>query len=133
MSSEKLGSASGYVVRVKDLTSRFKPPEGVLALLSEPTMLKEPFFRLLNGSLDFGVTMNTEVAVRDKIWNNNSVGCRGGLDGDFWSRDRDRHGFGDLNGDVFVNLRMRTSRRSKSVNNPRDTILDSSSHRPYPK
>jgi hypothetical protein len=96
-------------------------------------MLKEPRFRLFDGSLNLGIAMNAEVTVRDKIGNNNSVGCGDGLVGDIWSRDRDRFGFGDLNGDLFVNLRTRASRRSESMKDSRDATLESPRYRSDPQ
>ena len=44
-------------------------------------MFEEPCFGLLDRSLDLGVAMNTEVAMRNEIRNNDSVGCGSRLGG----------------------------------------------------
>ena len=89
MSSEKSGSVSnrGKGQGAEHRTSSFEPSEGVLASLSKLTMLKEPCLRLFDGGIDLGIAANTEVAVRDEVWNNDSIGCRGSLCGSLCSRD----------------------------------------------
>jgi hypothetical protein len=135
VSSDNNGSVSDRVRNWGDehLTSCFEPSEGVLAFLSELAMVKEPRLRLFDGGLNLGIAMDTEVTVRDEIRNNDGVRGGGGLGDDFWSGDRSRFGFGDLDGNRFVNLRPRTRRRSKSTNDSRDAILESLSHRSYPE
>ena len=66
---------------IEHLTSRFETSEGFLAFLSELAMFEEPCFGLFDRSLDLGVAMNTEVAVRNEIRNNDSVGCGSRLGG----------------------------------------------------
>ena len=118
-------------LRAERPTSCFEPPEGILAFLSELAMLKEPLLRLFDGGLNLGVTMNTEVTVRDEIRNNDSIRSGGDLVGGLWGRDRNWHGFGDLDGDLFVNPGARTSRSSQPMKDSRDAALESPGHRSY--
>jgi hypothetical protein len=135
VSSEKRGSASDWVASrgAEHLTSCFEPSEGVLALLSELTLLKEPLLGLFDGGLNLGIAMDAKVAMRDEIWNNDSAGYGGSLVGDLWSRDGNRFAFGDLNGDLFFSLRARTGGCSKSMEDSRDTALESPGHRSDPE
>jgi hypothetical protein len=135
VSSEKCGLAGDRVARqgAEYITSCFKPPEGVLAFLSELAVLKEPRLRLFDGSLDLGVTMNVEVTVRDEIRNNDSVRSGGGLVNDLWSGDRNGAGTRDLDSDLFVNLRACTGGGSKPLNDSRDAALKSPGHRSDPE
>jgi len=117
----------------EDLTSCFEPSEGVLAFLPELAMLKEPRLRLFDGGLNLRITVDAEVAVRNEIWNNDSVRCGGGVSDDFGSRDRSRFGFGDLDDGRFVNLRARTRQRPKPMKDPGGAVLESLGHRSYPE
>ena len=73
--------------------------------------------------------MDTEIAVGDEIWNNDSIGCGGSLCGG----DRNGSGLGDLDNGRFVSLRARTGRRPKPVKDSRDSVFEPPGHRPYPK
>jgi hypothetical protein len=134
VSSENSGSAVDRV-GAEHLTSCSEPSEGVLAFLPELAMLEEPRLRLFDGGFDLGITMDTEVTVRDEVRNNDSVGCGNSLDDSFWSRDRSRFGFGDIDGDRFDNLgtRARTRERPKPMKDSRGAVLESPGHRSYPE
>lgn len=78
-------------------------------------MLKELRLGLFNSSLDLGIAMSAEVSVQ----NNDSIGCRGSLFGDLCSKDGNRPEIEDLDSDLFVSLRARTSGRPKPMKGSR--------------
>lgn len=96
-------------------------------------MLKEPRLRLFDGGLNLGVAMDTEVAVRDEVWNNDSIRHGNSLGGNLWSRDRSGCGFRDLDSDRFISLRALARQRPKPMKDPGGTAPESPGHRSYPE